>query len=186
MNCLRWFALLCCIPSTMGAAQNLATVSFNTVVLQTAEAQKGLGALQARFAPKEDHLRALNSEIEALRKLAANSNLSDAERTTQERSLESKERQLQREADDFKSDSQSESEQIFQRVAQKVYAFLQTYSEQHGYTFVIERGSDANPVVWYAAAKTDITDELIKAYNAQAGGDVPKSGKALPDAPSHN
>jgi outer membrane protein len=170
-----------------GAAQNLATVSFNTVVLQTAEAQKGLGALQTRFAPREDHLKALNSEVEALRKqLAANSNLNDAERTTEERSLESKERQLQREADDFKSDSQSESEQIFQRVAQKVYAFLQTYSEQHGYTFVIERGSDTNPVVWYAAAKTDITDEVIKAYNAQTGGDAPKSGKALPEAPSHN
>lgn len=187
MNSLRRFALLCCVPSMMGAAQNLATVSFNTVVLQTAETQKGLGALQARFAPKEDHLKALNGEVETLRKqLTATSNLSDTERTTDERSLESKERQLQREADDFKSDSQSESEQIFQRVAQKVYAFLQTYSEQHGYTFVIERGSDANPVVWYAAAKTDITDELIKAYNAQAGGDVPRSGKSLPEAPSQH
>jgi hypothetical protein len=50
---------------------------------------------------------------------------------------------------------------------------------------VIERGSDTNPVVWYAAANTDITDDLIKAYNAQANEDWPKSGKPLPDAPSH-
>ena len=198
MSRLRVFVLLCCVPGLIGAAQtsnaagaakpqNFATVSFNAVVLQTDEAQKSLGALQTRFAPKEEHLKSLNTEVEALRKqLAANSGLNDSERTSRERSLESKERQLQREADDFKADSQSESEQIYQRVAQRVYAFLQTYSQQHGYRLVIERGSDANPVVWYAAANTDITDEVIKAYNAQAGDDVPKLGKAIPDAPSHN
>jgi outer membrane protein len=195
---LTAFALLCCVAVLIGTAQttnspgqtkpqDFATVSFNAVVLQTAEAQKSLGALQARFAPKEDHLKALNGEVEALRKqLAANATLSDSDRTTRERSLESKERQLEREADDFKAESQSESEQIFQRVAQKVYAFLQTFSQQHGYTLVIERGSDANPVVWYAAANTDITDELIKAYNAQASEDSPKPSKPLPEAPLHN
>jgi outer membrane protein len=178
--------------------QNIVTVSFNAAVLQTAEAQKNLSALQARFAPKQKQLQALNDEVESLRKQLADtsSNLSDAERTSRARSLESKEKELQREAEDFKSDSQNESEQIFQRVAQKVYAFLQTFSQQHGYSAVIERGSDANPVVWYAAGNMDITDELIKAYNAQAEGASsapanppahgvsPKPSKPLPDGPS--
>jgi outer membrane protein len=178
--------------------QNIVTVSFNAAVLQTAEAQKGLSALQARFAPKQKQLQALNDEVEGLRKQIADtsSNLSDAERANRGRSLESKEKELQREAEDFKSDSQSESEQVFQRVAQKVYAFLQTFSQQHGYTAVIERGSDANPVVWYAAGNMDITDDLIKAYNAQAEGASsapangpahgisPKSSKPLPNSPS--
>jgi outer membrane protein len=100
--------------------------------------------------------------------------------------LESKEKELQREAEDFKSDSQSESEQIYQRVAQKVYAFLQIFSQQHGYSAVIERGSDAYPVVWYAAGNLDITDELVKAYNAQAEGASPKASKPLPDSPAPN
>jgi outer membrane protein len=178
--------------------QNIVTVSFNAAVLQTAEAQKSLSALQARFTPKQKQLQALNDEVENLRKQLADtsSNLSDAERTSRTRSMESKEKELQREAEDFKSDSQSESEQVFQRVAQKVYAFLQTFSQQHGYSAVIERGSDANPVVWYAAGNMDITDELIKAYNAQAEGTAPapangpahsvspKSSKPLPDSPS--
>jgi outer membrane protein len=175
-------------------------VSFNAAVLQTAEAQKSLSALQARFAPKQKQLQVLSDEVESLRKQLADtsSNLSDAERPTRARSLESKEKELQREAEDFKSESQSESEQVFQRVAQKVYAFLQTFSQQHGYSAVIERGSDANPVVWYAASNMDITDELIKAYNAQAEGASsapanppahsvsPKSSKPLPDSPSPN
>jgi outer membrane protein len=209
----RWriSLLLLCVPGVTSVAhaqaspsqvkpQNIVTVSFNAAVLQTAEAQKSLSALQARFAPKQKQLQVLSDEVESLRKQLADtsSNLSDAERTTRARSLESKEKELQREAEDFKSDSQSESEQVFQRVAQKVYTFLQTLSQQRGYSAVIERGSDANPVVWYAASNMDITDELIKAYNAQAEGASsapanppahsvsPKSSKPLPDSPSPN
>jgi outer membrane protein len=209
----RWrmsLALLCVLgvtsaahaqtPPSQAKPQSIVTVSFNTAVLQTAEAQKNLSALQARFAPKQKQLQALNDEVESLRKQLADpgANLSERERAARAQSLESKEKQLQREAEDFKGDSQSESEQVFQRVAQKVYAFLQTFSQEHGYSAVIERGSDAYPVVWYAAANLDITDELIRAYNAQAEGassapsngpahgGSPKSSKPLPDNPSPN
>ena len=187
-------------PPAQAKTQNIVTVSFNAAVLQTAEAQKSLSVLEARYAPRQKQLQALNDEVESLRKQIADtsSNLSDAERATRARSLESKEKELQRQAEDFKSGSQSESEQVFQRVAAKVYAFLQTFSQQHGYSAVIERGSDAYPVVWYAANNLDITDELIKAYNAQAEGASsppangpahdasPKSSKPLPDNPSPN
>jgi outer membrane protein len=209
----RWkiSLVLLCVPGVTSVVQaqaspgqaklqNIVTVSFNAAVLQTAEAQKSLSALEARYVPKQKQLKALNDEVEGLRKQLADtsSSLSEAERATRAQSLESKEKELQREAEDFKSDSQSESEQIFQRVATKVYAFLQTFSQQHGYTAVIERGSDAYPVVWYAAGNLDITNELIKAYNAQAEGASPapanapahgaspKSSKPLPDNPTPN
>jgi outer membrane protein len=188
----RWkiSLLLLCVPGVAQAqasssqAQNIVTVNFNAAVLQTAEARKSLSALEARYAPKQKQLQARNDEVESLRKQLADtsSNLSDAERATRARSLESKEKELQREAEDFKSDSQGESEQIFQRVATKVYAFLQTFSQQHGYSAVIERGSDAYPVIWYAAGNMDISDELIKAYNAQAEG----ASSPPANGPTHN
>jgi outer membrane protein len=167
------------VTSNPPAAQHIVTVSFNAAVLQTAEAQRELGALQAKLAPRQAQLQSLNNEVEALRKQLAGDKLSDTERETRERSLETKEKELQRQAEDFRNDSQNESQQVFQRVAQKVYAFLQTYSQQHGYSAVIERGSDAAPVVWYAAGNLDITDELIKAYNAQSSAGPP----GLPNAP---
>jgi outer membrane protein len=207
----RWkiFLVLLCVSSLTGVAhaqaslgegkpQNIVTVSFNAAVLQTAEAKKNLSALETRYAPRQKQLQTLNDEVESLRRQLADTrnNHSDAERASRARSLESKEKGLQREAEDFKTDSQSESEQVFQRVAQKVYAFLQTFSQQHGYSAVIERGSDAYPVIWYAISNIDITDELIKAYNAQPEGASsapanppahsisPKSSKPLPDGPS--
>jgi outer membrane protein len=209
MTRLRMFLVFLCVAGAASAAhaqaapgevnpQTIVTVSFNAAVLQTSEAQKSLTALQTRLAPKQAQLQALNNEVESLRKQVADTSngLSDSDRATHAHSLEDKERQLQRAAEDFKSDSQNDSEQIFQQVAEKVYAFLQAYSQQHGYTAVIERGSDANPVVWWAAANMDITDELIKAYNAQspttspapasgpAHGALPKPPKSLHDSPA--
>ena len=161
--------------------EKIVTVNFNAAVLQTAEEQRDLSALQTKLGPRQAALKTLSDEVEALRKQleTAGDQQSDPEQATRVRTLDTKERQLQRDAEDFKSDSQNESQQAFQQVAQKVYTFLQTYSQQHGYSAVIERGSDAVPIVWYVAANLDITDDLIKAYNAQAGV------SSLPNDPSH-
>jgi outer membrane protein len=182
-------------PPSQPVTENIVTVSFNAAVLQTTEAQKDLAALQAKFAPRQAQLQTLNDEVEALRKQVADNKLGDIEMANRQRSLESKEKQLQRQAEDFKNDSQSESQQVFQRVAQKFYAFLQAYAQQHGYSAVIERGSDAAPVVWYAAGNMDITEQLVKAYNAQSSavssgspgtpnrGTSAKPAETLPEGP---
>ena len=53
-------------PPSRPTTQNIVTVSFNAAVLQTAEAQKEMGALQTRFGPRQAQLKALNDEVEAL------------------------------------------------------------------------------------------------------------------------
>jgi outer membrane protein len=181
------------------AVQNIVMVSFNDVVLRTTEAQKALSNLQTQYAPRQSQLQTLNGEVEALRKKLDNAGekATDGERATDAATLDRKEKQLQRQAEDLRQDSQSESQQVFQRVAQKVYAFLQTYAQQKGYSAVIERGSDASPVVWYAADNLDVTDQLIKAYDAQSGANAPqprlnpsnpgttRAPESLPNSPSH-
>jgi outer membrane protein len=165
--------------STAAPAPGVVTVSFNAAVLQTAEAQRELAALQAQLAPRQAQIKSLNEQVENSRKQlqATADRLSDAERSSRERTLSDQEKQLQRQVEDFKNDSQSESQQIFQRVAQKVYAYLQSYAQQHSYAVVVERGSDAAPVVWYAAANLDITGQLVKAYDAQSSA-APATGLA--------
>lgn len=157
-------------PANEVHAEHLVTVSFNTAVLQTAEAQREFGALQTKYAPRQSQLQALNDEVESLRKQLSSGGdkLSEAEKELHEKSLDGKEKQLQRQAEDFRNDSQADSQQVYQRIAQKVYAFLQVYSQRNGFSIVLERGSDASPVVWYMTKNMDITDELIKAYNAEA------------------
>jgi outer membrane protein len=164
-------------PATAGTV----TVAFNAAVLQTAEAQRELNALQTKYAPRQAKIKSLNDEVTELQKQlqATSDKLSDAERASREQTLSTKEKQLQRDADDFKADSQTDSQQVFQNVAQKMYTFLQTYAQQHSYSMVIDRGNNDAPVIWYVAANLDITDALVKAYNAQAG-----AAKAVPSAPT--
>lgn len=174
-------------PSTPSTTPDIVTVSFNVAVLQTAEAQRELTALQTKFAPRQTQLKTLSEEIESLRKQlqASADKLSDAESASRQQALGVKEKQLQRQAEDLRNDSDSDSQQVFQTVAQKVYVFLQTYAQQHRYAVVVERGSDAAPVVWYAAANLDITADLIKAYNAQSGSVAPASeSKSAPVKPT--
>ena len=168
--------------ATNRSATSIVTVSFNNAVIGTAEAKRDLGALQRKYSPREQQLQKLNDDIEANRRLLGDSTakLSESERNQKIQDLNAKDKQLQREAQDFKNDSQTESQQTFQRVAQKMYVFLQEYAQQHGYSAVLERGTDAAPVVWYATSNLDITDQLIKAYDVRPG----TSPASLPDKPA--
>ncbi len=165
------------------------TVAFSAAVVQTAEAKHLFSDLQAKFGPRQTHLQQLNAQIESLKKQINDTaaTLNEAEKSSKMHTLDTEERQLQREADDFKGDTDSASQQAFQAVAQKLYAFLQDYAKQHAYTLVIDRGSDTAPVVWYAATNADITVELIKAYDLKAAattGSRTNPNSPLPPAPT--
>jgi len=141
----------------------IVTINFNNAVLATAEAQRDFAALEKKFAPRQEDIKGLDGEVEALKKqLTAGDKAGEVEKA-----LNRKEKQLQSEAEDFRTDSQAESQQIFQAVAQKLYTVLQEYAQRQGYAAVIERGSEAAPIVWYAAGSTDITDRIVKSYDAK-------------------
>jgi Skp family chaperone for outer membrane proteins len=163
--------------TTQIRSQNIAVVSFNALVLRTNEAQRDLGTLEAKFAPRQSQLQVLDGEIEASRKELADNGgkLSDQERASRTQALNAKEKQLERSAEDFRNDSQAEGQAAFQKVAQEVLAFMQDYARQHDYMLVIDRGSDSAPVVWYAADYADITNQLVKAYNAKSGVPAPNA-----------
>ena len=185
--CVVFFVSMKCFaqsPSSSGGPFYV-TVAFNAAVLQTAEAKRLFADLQTKFAPRQAHLQQLNTEVEALKKQINDSaaTLSDADKSAKAGTLDREEQQLQRDAEEFKSDADSASQQAFQSVAQKMYALLQDYAKQRGYTLVIDRGSDTAPVVWYAAPGADITAELIKAYDVRGGAAPAGRGKANPGLP---
>jgi outer membrane protein len=187
-------ALIFCLVSTLGplvaqsspsapaSTPRIVTLNFNAAVLGTAEAQRSLGALQKKYAPREQQLQKLNDDLEAFKKTldASGATLTEAQKNQRLQELGTKEKQFQREAEDFKNDSQTESQQVFQQVAQKVFDFLQQFSQQHGYEAVLERGTEAAPVVWYAAKNVDITEQVIRGYDAKSLS----AAQGLPNAPA--
>ena len=174
-----------CLSAAMGAAQppaqvaaqpapmRFGVVSFTALVMQTREAQQQFGDLQSRYAPRQAKLQQLNSEIEAARRQLSDpaAKLTDDERAARTQTLSAKEKELERAAEDYRTDTQADSQQTYQKIAEKVFAYLQEYARKNGYTAIIDRGTDATPVVWYTADGIDITAGVAKAYDSREGKD---------------
>lgn len=159
-------------------AQHIVTINFSAAVMQTNEAKRDFGALETRYMPRRNQIESLSKEIDDLRKQLNDQKdkLSDSELNARTQTLATRQKQLERAEEDYRNDSQSDGEQAFRRIAQKVFEYLQTYAHERGYTMVIDRGTQDLPVVLYAAQDADITNEVISAYNAKAGIPAPTAG----------
>ena len=172
------------VPTATSGAIKIATIAFNPAVFQTNEAQRDFAEVQKKFGPKEAELKTLGDEVDSLKKQiqAGGDKLSDEERSTRLKAIDVKEKQLQRNTEDAQNDFQTESGQAFQKVAEKVFNFMQDYAKQQGYTMVIDRGNAQAPIVWYADPSIDITAAVVTAYNTKSG--VPAQPNAnAPNAP---
>lgn len=163
-------------PSRVGV------IAFQSAVMQTNEGQRNLAQLQAKYAPKEASLKSENDEIEALKKQLQDggSTLSDSDRESKLRAIDEKTKNLQREAEDDQNDESSDMNDLYQSLAPKVYAVLETYAQQHGYTLVLDGTAQQNsqsPILWFTQ-ETDITKAVIDAYNAKSGVPAPAATEA--------
>jgi len=167
------------------ASQRVATISFAAAVMQTNEAKRDFAALQNKFAPREKQLESLSREIDDLRKQIneLKEHLSDSELGARTLALTTKQKQLERAEEDYRNDSQSDGQGAFQRIAQKVFEFLQTYANEHGYTMVVDRGNETTPTVLYATQDADITMRVVSAYDAKSGIPAPAPGGANSQSP---
>lgn len=158
-------------------ATKVAVIAFQPAVASTNEGRQALAQVQQKFAPKQAQLKAESDEIDTLKKQmqAAGSTLSSDERASRLRTIDDKEKSLQRQAQDAQSDYQQAMSEAFQTIAQKFYTVLQDYATTNGYGAVIDSSSQQTPVVWFSK-KADITQAVITEYNQ-------KSGVAAPAAP---
>jgi len=168
----------------------IAVIAFQPAVASTNEGRAAFAKIQQKFEPKQAQLKALNDQIETLKKQlqASGTSLSQDARATQLRNIDDKEKSLQRQAQDAQSDYQQEINEAFQGIAQKFATVLQDYAEKHGYGLVLDVSSQQTPVVW-AAQSADISAAVIKAYNEKSGVPAPAGeppANPTPSATTHH
>jgi outer membrane protein len=148
-------------------------------VAQTNEGQRNFADLQKKYEPKETQLKNLNDEIENLKKQlqAQGDKLSDAERASRTKTIEDKDKQLQRSVEDTRNDFQTEMQELYNTLASKVYDVLASYAQQQGYTLVLDVAQQQNPVL-YANESSNITKQIIDAYNVKSGVPAPPPAPA--------
>ena len=163
----------------------VAVIMFQAAVTQTNEFQRDVADLQKKYDPRRDQLKKLNDEIDALTKQlqAQDAQLSEAEKVSRARTIDEKKKKLDREAQDAQADFQSDMQQTINGVAQKVGLLMTDYAQKHGFTLVLDAGQEQAQTVLYAMPTTDITKEIIDAYNLKSGIPAPAQQTGQPDAP---
>jgi outer membrane protein len=174
-------------PAPAGPAK-VAVIAFQAVVGQTNEFQRDFADLQKKYEPKRTQLKTLADEIDSLEKqLAAQGDkLSDAAKASQTKTIDDKKKQAQRFAEDAQTDLTGEMNDLYNKVASKVFDVLSAYSQQQGFTLVLDGTANQQqaPVVLYASPSVDISKAVVDAYNVKSGVPAPPSPPAaVPAAP---
>jgi outer membrane protein len=171
-------------PPPTAFPAKIAIVEFQEAVIATNEGQQALAAVQKKYEPKQADLEAKNNEIVALQKQlqAAPATMSDEERASRTKTLDTKQKQLDRDADDAKTAYNSDLQDAFAKVAQKVHGVMVDYVAKNGYTLLLDvSNQQTSQVMWIAQEpNSDITEAVVNAYNAS----TPSISAPAPSAPA--
>jgi len=152
-------------------------IAFQAAVGQTNEFQRDFADLQKKYEPKRTQLKTMADEIDGLEKQlqAGADKLSDADRAAKTRVVDDKKKEAQRFAEDAQKDLSDEMNEVYNKIASKVYDVLATYAQQQGFTLVVDGSGNQQqaPVVLYASPSTDISKAVVDAYNLKSGVPAP-------------
>ena len=165
-------------PASANAAATtkIGVVNIQDAILATEEGKKEFDALQQKFTPKQAELKSLNDEIESLKKQyqAQADKLNDDEKNSRAKTIDTKQKTLQRTYEDAQSEFQQAEQELLNRLGAKMVKTLEKYSQANGFSIVLDVSNpQTSPVLW-ATQGNVITKELVDAYNA----DYPVAGAA--------
>ena len=171
-------------PAEVPANPRIAIIAFQQAVAATNEGQRNFAQLRVKFEPKQAALKAQSDEVDSLKKQLqdAGSTLSEPERDSRLRTIDEKTKSLQRSAEDAQNEASTAMNDMYQQLAQKVYAVLDAYSNQNKFTIVLDTSAQQTPVLW-ANQASDITKAVVEAYNVKSGVPAQPAAAAAPAAP---
>ncbi len=164
------------------APSKIGIVNIQEAIGNTNEGKKEFDGLQTKFGPKQAELKNLNDELDNLKKQfeAQGPKLSDDERASRAKVIESKQKILQRNLEDAQTEFQQAEQEVVNRIGSKMLKALEKYANGNGYAIVLDVSNPQTPVLW-ANQGTIITKELVDAYNTESGvAAPPKSPGAAP------
>lgn len=169
-------------PTGPVGPSKVAVILFQQAVAQTNEGQRSIAQLRQKYEPKQTQLKTESDEIDSLKKQIqqAGTSLSDQERDARLKTIDEKTKDLQRNAEEAQNDFNSDMNDAFQSLAQKVYVVVDAYAKEKGYTIVLDAGNQqSSPVLWVNPVD-DITKAVIAAYNAKSGVPAQSTGTTTP------
>jgi outer membrane protein len=178
------FVLVCAWASTaaaqgQAAPNKVGIIHVQQALVSTEDGKKAVAELQAKFEPTSKKLESMRDEIASLQaELSKGSNTMGEERRRQlAREIDQKTRDLNRAQEDAQEEFQREQEKLLQTLGQRMMAVISKYSNDNGYSLILDVSNPQTPVL-YAANNIDITQDIIKLYNEEAAKAAAATGGA--------
>jgi Skp family chaperone for outer membrane proteins len=154
------------------AGVKIGIIDIQQAIVATNEGGRDFEALQKKFEPKRQELQNLNADVESLKKQlnTQGDKMNDDARNTLVKSIESKQKSLQRQAEDAQNDFQQQQTEIAQRILQKMAPVIDKYAKSNGYALLLDSSNPwpQGPLLW-ATDSVNLTKVIVDAYNAQSG-----------------
>ena len=123
--------------------------------------EKERAGIQKEMDGRRQELEKLRDEIEKKGPLMT----ADARREKQEQ-FDRKRRDAARAADDYQKELEKREATLLQKVLQEMGGVIERVGKEKNYFMIVEK---RNAGVLYATADADLTDEVIRAYDREAG-----------------
>lgn len=181
-------------PPPQAIPAKIAIIEFEQVAAATNEGQKTFADIQKKYATQKANLDQLQKEIETLTKALQNppASMTDEAKASRARELDTKQKQLQRDGEDYSSSVNADVQDAMVKIEQKLGPVVMKYVQQGGFTLLLDNAPvlDGNGqqlegglrVLW--GPGTDISAAVVEAYNASSGIEAPKPSASRPATPS--
>ena len=156
------------VARAQGAAApvKIGIIHVQAAILQTKDGQKAAADLKTKFAPKQAELEKKQAAIEGLREQMqkGSATMSDEAKAKIARDIDANTKSLQRDNEDLQSDVEQEEGRIFNDLGSKLYAVVEKFAKDNGYSLIIDVSNQQTPV-WWAAESINITAEITSLYD---------------------
>jgi len=170
-------------PAPQAVPAKVALIAFEQAVFATNEGQKSVQDVQKKYEPKKAQIDTLAQEVDSLKKqLQGTATLSDEERASRLKNIDTKEKQLNRDAEDANTAYQADLQEAYGKIAQKVSVTTKKFVADNGFTILLDVSGQQSNVMW-ALPSTDVTEAVIKAYNVASGVAAPPPSAPAPNHP---
>ena len=183
------FPVLVLAAATLAHAQGAAPTKIGIIhvqaaILGTKDGKKAGDELNGRFGLRKTELDKKQVAIDQLKDQLqkGSATMSDDAKNKLVRQIDGDTTKLKRDTEDAQAEMEQEEGKIFNELGSKLYAIVEKYAKDNGYTMIIDVSGQQQPV-WWASDSINITNEVVALYDkATAGGAT--SAAPAPRAPA--
>lgn len=170
------------LVATSAFAQNkVGTINIQQAIVSTKDGQKAAAELQTRFEPRRKEIEKGQAAIQALQQQYQKLGTvgSDEVKRKLQTDIELKTNSLKRDSEDAQAEFDQEQQKVLNELGGRIMQVINKHATDNGFSMILDISSAQTPVIW-ASNTLDITNEVIKLYDANS----PSTLSTKPAAPA--